>query len=202
MYHLDQVPASTAIWESLATAVVTQEIAGLTTDTQIERTTGHIPGTPPVLVWEFDWVPPGEGGLAGQWVPSAGDVQTPGDTAGWVRYGTTQKNKLGKPIYLRNYYHGVYWGLNRDEWSPSQKGHFDTLGQMFVTGFNVQGTIFRRAGPRGAVAQNHASSTWLTTRTLKRRGKRKKVAVNPADARDTPVLIPGWLGGILDDAIP
>jgi hypothetical protein len=50
------------------------------------------------------------------------------------------------------------------------------MGNALQQGLVVNGLTFRRAGPRGAVAQNHAAGTWITTRTLKHRGKRHRIS--------------------------
>lgn len=178
VYHLDIQPPSTADWSALADAVWNIEKGFQTSDVQLEWAYGHNPGTPPTLVWERDYAPVGEGGLPGSLVPAAGDVSCPGDVAAWIRYGTTQKSKLGKPIYLRNYYHSIYHSSGApDTIAANQKAGLESFGTAFVNGFSVNGLTYRRAGPRGAVAQNHVVSQWATTRTLKKRGKRKKTVV-------------------------
>jgi hypothetical protein len=187
-YHLDQIPASSAIWDGLVSAISNLEPPMFPASVQFERVTGHLPGTPPVLVYEYDFPPAGEGGPTGSFTPIATEHECPGDDAVWVRYGTTQKTVRGKPIFLRNYYHAVFYDATPDTFSARQKVAFDALGAAWVTGINVQGTTFRRAGPRGAVAQNHATDQFITTRTLKRRGRRKKPLV-VGQAQDTPVII-------------
>lgn len=174
-YHVDQVPASTAQWDALASKIQSLEAMCFPADVQFERSYGHTPGTPPVLVYEGEWPPAGEGGAPGTFVPGATAHPAPGDAAIFVRYGTTQKNSRGKPIYLWNYYHGVYFdAAAADFQDAAQKGFFNTLGQVMVSGLDtgVSGTpIFHRAGPRGAIAQNHKVGDFITTRTLKHRGK-------------------------------
>jgi len=174
-YHLDLVPANSAQWDALRATVWNLESPAFPANVQIEKTYGHNPGTPPTLVYEYDWPPAGEGGNAGTFAPTATMNQAPGDAAIFVRYGTTQKNSRGKPIYLWNYYHAVFF----DDTAPDvqdavQKGKFTTLANLMVAGINtgVSGVpIFHRAGPRGAVAQNYKVSDFITTRTLKHRGK-------------------------------
>jgi hypothetical protein len=173
-YHLDQVPSSQSQWQALATEVVNFEQAFMPADVQFEHYYGHEPGTPPILVWEFDEAPAGEGGAAGSWVPGPSYPPCPGDAAGWVRYGTTQKNTLGKPIYLRNYYHAIHHDATPDKVSVQQATLMGQLATAWVNGIAAGGTTFRRAGPRGAVAQNHVVGEFITTRTLKHRGRRHR----------------------------
>jgi hypothetical protein len=193
VYHLDQIPTSSAQWQALGDLVAGKEQACLPSNVQIERYFGHTPGTPPVLVFELDQPPVGEGGPAGAYTPIATEHQVPGDGAIWVRYGTTQKTSLGKPIYLRNYYHCVFYDGAADTFSPRQATNFNAMAADWVAGINASGTTFRRAGPRGAVAQNHAVSTFITTRTLKRRGRRHRITqqqvVDWAKAHDVPFIL-------------
>lgn len=175
VYHLDVVPPATADWSALFSAVWNLEKAFLPIDVQLEGTTGHEPGEPPVLVWEYDQPPVGEGGSAGSWVPAAQEYATPGDAASWVRWGTDLKNSRGKPVYLRNYFHGVYTTGDSDRIAPGQVTGLGALGAAFQTGITTNGRTYRRTGPNHGSPQNHKVADFITTRTLKRRGKRKKV---------------------------
>jgi len=144
-------------------------------DVQLEVAYGHNPGTPPILVYESDPAPIGPGGPPGVFVPAATAHPCPGDAAVYIRYSTTQKSVRGKPIYLWNYYHGIYYdGTAADVQDSTQKNAFDALGAALVTGLNVPNatpSLYHRAGPRGAVAQGHKVGDFITTRTLKHRGK-------------------------------
>jgi hypothetical protein len=176
VYHLSQVPPNTSDWASLSAIVWESEVEFLPADVQLERMFGHAPGNPPVLVWEYDAPPPGEGGYTGAWAPTSGESPTSGDVAGWIRWTTTQKTSLGKPIYLRNYFHGLYHGADKDAVAPAQVTPMNVFAAAFASGFVVNGITYRRAGPRGAVAQGHAVGPYLTTRTLKARGRRRKLS--------------------------
>lgn len=198
VYHFDNVPPSTTVWDALTSQVWFFESVFLDGDVQAERVTGHTPGTPPVLVYESEYPPPGEGGAAGAFIPTAGEFQTPGDVAAWVRWGTTQKNSLGKPIYLRNYYHQCYVTSDGDTLATRYRDGIAALGQGLQTGVDVSGITYRRAGPRGAVAQNHQASSYAGYRQLKSRGRRHRItkaelaAALEAGARrsDVPVNVP------------
>lgn len=173
-YHFDNIPPDSTQWQAIYVDLINKELAFLPVDVQVEGATGHNPGTPPVLVWEIDQPPPGEGGPVGLWIPQSGDGACPGDAAFFIRYGTTQKNKLGKPIYLWNYYHGAYHRGVVDLQASSQFTAAATMAAALVTGLSHGGVTYRRAGPRGAVAQNYKVGDFLTTRTLKHRGKRHR----------------------------
>jgi len=175
VYHLDVVPPSSADWSALFSAVWDLEKVFLGIDVQLEGATGHESGEPPVLVWEYDQPPPGEGGSAGSFVPGAQEYGTPGDAAGWVRWGTDLKNTRGKPVYLRNYYHGMFTTGDPDRIAPGQITGLGALGAAFQAGITTGGRTYRRTGPNHGSPQSHKVSDFITTRTLKRRGARKKV---------------------------
>jgi hypothetical protein len=196
-YHLSSQPPLTADWITLSTAVWNMEKLFLASDVQVEGARGYNAGEPPILVWEDDVSPPGQGGIPGTFVPPGGSNHTPGDAAGWIRYTTTQKTSRGKPIYLRNYYHGMYTDANGDTIVAAQLTAMSNLATQWVTGFSVSGVLYRRAGPRGAIAQGHAQSAYVTTRTLKRRGKRHRITqqqlidyIKSQGVGDAPVLVP------------
>lgn len=195
-YHVDQVPIDGTTWKALCDAIWLYEKTFMGANVQIERYYGHSPGNPPVLVFEYDFPPTGEGGEAGAFTPIATEFQCPGDSAFWVRWGTTQKTSLGKPIYLRNYYHDVFWAGAPDTVSTRQTGAATTFIQAFQNGLPAGTQTFRRAGPRGAVAQNHAVGPYVTTRTLKSRGQRRRItqamvkaAFDAGKAGDVPFIL-------------
>jgi hypothetical protein len=100
--------------------------------------------------------------------------QAPGDAAVWVRWKTTRLNSEGKAIYLRKYYHPAFF----------QPATVDLVMAAWTTAATAFGTKLRDdslLGSRHLVAAGHSgdpaptssgSSTYVTTRTLKRRGKR------------------------------
>jgi hypothetical protein len=175
VYHVDTEPPTAVDWDALLNKIWALEWLFLPADVQIEGGTGHTPGTPPVLVWESDSPPVGEGGIPGAFVPAAGDHLTPGDVAGWVRWTSDLKNKRGKPIYFRNYYHAMYVGADGNTIVASQQANMTELGRSFQAGLVANGRTYRRTGPNHGSPQDHASSIYATTRTLERRGKRKKL---------------------------
>jgi hypothetical protein len=191
-YHVTPTPSSDAQWNGLYGIAWYLESTFLPADVKIEHAYGHAPGEPPTLVWELDVPPAGEGGLAGVFVPGATAHPTPGDAAVFIRYGTTQKSTRGKPIYLWNYYHGIYYDAAAPDIQDSlQKGAMDGCAGSWVAGLNINvagAPLFHRAGPRGAVAQNKKVGDFITTRTLKHRGKHHQRL--PAG---TQILVPPWV---------
>lgn len=103
--------------------------------------------------------------------PPTGATITPGDTAYWARWDTMRKNSRGKAIYLRKYFHP---GLI--EAGSNDKLH-STLHAALLTYANaLTGTLpngFTMAGPSYPLDTGLVgASEYITTRTLKRRGKR------------------------------
>jgi len=183
IYHFDTTPPSSAAWSALVNAVWALEANLFPTTVQLESATGHTPGTPPVLAYEADPAPAGPGGPAAFYTPAVTEHPVPGDCAAWIRYSTTQKTSRGKPIYLRNYYHAIFYDTSSDLLSALQKPTFDALGTAMVNGILADGITYHRAGPRGAVAQGHMVGPNITTRTLKARGKRHRIDLNSPAAR-------------------
>lgn len=97
---------------------------------------------------------------------------TSGDDAGWVRWDTGRTSSTGKKVYLRKYFHDVWneSAATRDYVATAQKGAFQDLGDALLADFS--GTI-HMVGPDGNQPPGPAgASTYITTRTLKRRGRR------------------------------
>jgi hypothetical protein len=96
----------------------------------------------------------------------------PGDTAFWCRWGTGRVNSQGKPIYLRKYFHGCLTNgpPNQDELLTGQR----TLAQTYAAAVrDSTGDWPGMAQPNGdPTDETYLTSTYLTTRTLKRRGRR------------------------------
>ena len=107
-------------------------------------------------------------------------VQAPGDAAFWGRWSTGDLNSKGKPIYLRKYFHPAYMSTSAPDANPSAMiSALNTYGGKFVDGTSLGGGLkICRPGyhpnesDRGHVGVTFTAGPWITTRTLKRRGKR------------------------------
>lgn len=170
-YHIDAgAPDTDTKWKALADAVIAAEKLIYTSAVKIVRAYGHVAGSV-VSVWGYDYLG-GTGAVAGTYA-GVGTALAQGDAAAWIRYATTQKTSRGKPIFLRNYYHGVIpLASDVDKLETGQKTRFTTYGTAWVAGFSDGVSTYRRCGPNGAVGQSALASTYLTTRTLKKRGRR------------------------------
>lgn len=90
----------------------------------------------------------------------------------WIRWKTARVNTHGKPIYLRKYYHGVIVSpasSDGDTIESTQKTALDSLGPALNA---TSGSWPGIAGPDGVAPGDALASTYATTRTLRRRGKR------------------------------
>lgn len=103
---------------------------------------------------------------------TSGSARNPGDAAVWVRWRTGRTNSKGKAIYLRKYFHPAWSPAGTpDTVTGSQVSALNALGSGLMSGSLTGG--FQIADPAGNVPAGPATaSTYVTTRTLKRRGKR------------------------------
>jgi hypothetical protein len=166
------LPSTSASWKTLADAVIAQEVNLYDVHTSVVRAIGHKAGDS-VAVWSFDYEAAGAS-VPGVFVPTAGLTQS-GDTAAWIRWSTDRLTSKGKPIYLRSYFHPAYseTGTSSDLVLPLWATAALAYGHDWVTGFtDGDGTTHHRAGPHGVVGLVPLVSTWCTTRTLERRGRR------------------------------
>jgi hypothetical protein len=96
----------------------------------------------------------------------------PGDSAAWIRWSTTKRNSKGKTVYLRKYYHpAISVSGAPDSISGSWRTPAIALGKS-LSGEAAPITGFTMCGHDGTAAGEVAVSSYATTRTLKRRGKR------------------------------
>lgn len=176
-YHFDSdAPANSTRWKAFADAIIAAEKLIYTSGVTIVRAFGHEANNK-VAVWSYDYLAASQSVAGTMSGPTTS--ASPGDTAAWIKYTTTQFTSLGKPVYLRNYYHGVYPAASgtaaNDSLYAAQKTAFQTYGTAWVAGFSDGTATHRRAGPNGAIAQLAIAGSYLTTRTLKKRGKRTAV---------------------------
>jgi hypothetical protein len=172
-YFMDgDLPTSPASWKTLADAVIADEVPLYDSGTSVTKAIGHQAGES-VAVWSYDYAAVSES-VPGTFPGASGKGQS-GDTAAWVRWSTDQLTERGKPIYLRSYYHPAYFltggapDLIATDWVTAAQEYGDDWIAGFVDGDSV---THHRAGPHGAVGLVALPSTYATTRTLERRGKR------------------------------
>jgi hypothetical protein len=109
--------------------------------------------------------------LAGERTGSDGNLMS-GDDAIWIRFATGRVSDQGKPIYLRKYFHGVFSSSSSapDTFSAAQRTAFQTLAAAVL---DTSGDWPGLGDLQGAALPGgYLTSSYITTRTLKRRGRR------------------------------
>lgn len=98
----------------------------------------------------------------------------PGDAASWMRWKTSRTNTHGHAVYLRKYFHSVILSGETDDTQDSIASGL--ISQMQTSAGYIQdglGDWPGLAGPAGdETFLSNAVSSFVTTRTLKRRGRR------------------------------
>jgi hypothetical protein len=106
--------------------------------------------------------------LPGTYSGTDGAAISPGDVAIWVRWTTPDRTSRGKRIYLRKYFHEVPFA--DDTPAAAWRTAAAAYGAKMIDGTLPGG--FKVCGPQGAVASVPFVAPYMTTRTLKRRGRR------------------------------
>ena len=107
--------------------------------------------------------------VVGSGSPPSG-ITTPGDCAGLIRYATAARSSKNKPVFLYNYYHGMYvTAAAADDLTSWQTGALATYAAAWdTTGFSDGTNTYKRAGPNGANATGHEVPTYITHRDFPR----------------------------------
>lgn len=169
-YHFSgTTPANAAAWKTLADAIIAEEKLCFTGEVSWVRAYGYEAGNEnSVAQIDYEMAPltPVVGSATG-----ISDRLVGGDVAATTRWWTGAVSSRGKKVYCRKYWHSVYGdNVDRDKLTSAQRTKFNTLGAKLIDG-TLPGS-FKYCGPQGAVLGPPETSEWLTTRTLKRRGRR------------------------------
>lgn len=172
-------PVDAAAWKTLADAVIAQEKTVYPSSVKAVRAYGYdSPNdtTGEHAVWSYDY----EGAVetvAGTYSTTGLDIMA-GDAATWIRWRTDRRTSPGgKLIYLRKYFHpAVRASGSIDSVATSWRSAAVTFGSYLV-GATVPGSRKLCAMHHTEDAASFASddveaALYVTTRTLKRRGKR------------------------------
>jgi hypothetical protein len=170
-YHFDgDDPATDAEWKAIADAIIALERHVYTSSVTVVRAVGHKAGVA-VHAWSYDYAAHSET-TAGDLTVVSG-TRMAGDDAVWVRWSTTQLTSTGKPIYLRSYFHDAHHSVTAGQQDDIYSNQVTALQDFGDAMLDFMGDDSRhRAGPNGAVAQSSLAGTYVTTRTLERRGRR------------------------------
>jgi hypothetical protein len=171
-YHLTGAdPADAAAWHTLINAIRDGEKAASTSRVSFVRAYGYNSGAA-VSTYTLDYSAPGEGiQTGGAFAPTLSSTcgRCPGDCALLVRWTTAKRNTLGRTVWARKYYHDVYTD-NNDAIFAAQRTLWLTFGGLMTGGTLPGGRVL--CLPDGTVAGACTIPTYVTTHTLKRRGKR------------------------------
>lgn len=161
-YHFNGgLPADSAHWTTLSDAIVTAEKAIHNTGITITETIGYAAGSE-VPVFSKTYSTAGTGAFG------TGTLM-PGDVAAYVRFSTTARSTKNHPVYLANYYHGVFnaTGL-ADTLNAAEKTALQTYAGSWISGFSDGTNTYNRAGPNGATATGYTVMPLLTHRDFPR----------------------------------
>lgn len=172
-YHFKNAPpTTTAQWDGIRQSMVTAEQALFPASVKWTRVYGYNSNDPNAHhVYAFDY---GAAGPPGAYIPSPADEHLmAGDQAVCLAWKTDRLNSRGKPIYLRKYFHSAYTRLVDPD---AVTGEWINKGNAFGAGAVSIQTVW--GGLRSRSTDDNVVSfevlPWVTTRTLKRRGKRPK----------------------------
>lgn len=168
-YHFKgEAPADSTGWHDLAVALFTILKPCLPTSTTLVRAYGYLSDTTDSVA-TVDFTTGGLSPIAGTATVS-GNV-APGDAAMTCRWLTPARTSKGKPIYLRKYFHGVYLNTaDTDQVAATQHTALQAFAAAAIVDWGS--TTFQLCDKNGTVPTAPAASPWVTTRTLKRRGRR------------------------------
>lgn len=172
VYHLSGTrPANDAAWHAVLDALKNAELgvtnAACTWIDGYGYNDGHWEDKPQTVDSHQTWASANTGTLV-----TTGGTLCQGDSAVWVRWSTGDRNSRGKPIYLRKYFHPAWSaGSPADNVLPAQITALGVYAAKMVDGTTIPGGLVL-CRPNGDVGSSPFAGAYVTTRTLKRRGKR------------------------------
>lgn len=164
-YHfIGGTPPDATHWAQLAGTVVAAEKQIYSTDVAIVQVVGYGPGSDLPLYEELLNVP---GTLANE----AGVSHSPGECAALATFTTAARSTKNHPIYLFNYWHGVFTedaAAGQDTLAPVQHTAMTTYASAWQTGSMNDGTTqYHRSSPRGAPATSVVVDQFVTHRDFR-----------------------------------
>ena len=165
-YHFEgDLPADNTAWTTFAQHIRDAEKAIYDDTVTIVQAVGYDAGTATPTnphgdaVFSTTFATPGTGNF------SATGPLCPGDCAMMMRYSTPARSTKNHPVYLFNYYHGVYrQTANADLVNSDQLTALNAYGDDWVAGFSDGTETRERCGPRGAVATGANADTFVRHR--------------------------------------
>lgn len=166
-------PASRAGWITAADALMAAEKPLYRSGSTIVKVYGYdSDDEDAIAVFTYDSDSGDFTAVAGTLVVGT-DLPIAGDQAAWIRWKTERLTSKGKPIYLRKFYHGLTTSPGApDSPSTTWRTNAATFATALRTGSNALIGAIRGQGHSPDPLISSAAATFMTTRTLKRRGKR------------------------------
>ena len=164
-------PADSTAWRTLFDALVAEEKKLYVANTNVIAGYGYnkIPVKGDHAIWHVDLrVSPNTPVAGSASIVSGNELH--GDEAAWVRWGLDRFSSSGKRVYLRKYYHDGVGGPGNSVLTASYTTALNAFGAKMEDGSFAGGR--KICDKDGNVPIGHAVSSYPTTRTLKRRGKR------------------------------
>jgi hypothetical protein len=164
-------PADSAAWRALFDALVAQEKTLYIPGCTVVAGYGYsrIPVKGDHAIWSVDMTIAPNAVVPGTLPTSANNMA--GDQACWIRWGLDRFNTNGKRVYLRKYFHaGQVSSGGGDFLAAAQATALTAFGTKMIDGSFL--TARKLVDKDGNVPIGSGVSPYVTTRTLKRRGKR------------------------------
>lgn len=168
-YHVHDTPADPATWRTIVDALIALEREVYTDVVTILRAICY-EDTEADSVYTYH-LADFAGTVPGALVVGDGGHTMSGDDALWVGWDTGKRNSKSKPIWLRKYFHDAHVAASQiDQTDPDQLAALGTFATAAVT---PAGDWPGLTDPEGdAPTGGSRTSSFVTTRTLKRRGRR------------------------------
>jgi hypothetical protein len=160
-YHfLGGTPADDTHWHTLMDAVTAVERTCFPAEVVITEAVGYAAGSDvPVSSKVYS--------IAGNVTVVGGNAAAPGECAGLVRYSTASRTVKNHPIYLFNYYHGMFVhvsGAAADLLDANIKSALATYAAHWISGFSDGSITATRCGPNGQAATGSIVEEYVTHR--------------------------------------
>lgn len=169
-YHfVGSAPSNPSDWRALADELISLEVAVYTNVVTVVRALCY-ENTDDDSVYTYHLADFG-GTVSGAFVSGDGGHTATGDDAVWCAWDTGKRSTKGKPIWLRKYFHDAHVGPSQvDQTDPDQVIQLSNLATGLVVPTGAWPGI---ADPEGdAPTGGTRVSAFVTTRSLKRRGRR------------------------------
>jgi len=184
-YWLNEpIPVDDASWQALFDKFSVEERKVYLASSSIVRAYGYNDRTyRDPADWVLDLQTPAPGTLA---APVGDAVRMAGDQAAFIEFQTRRKsNPGGKWVYLRKYFHdGLLDAQNPDNLEPGYHTALITFADWIMANYEglLAGPSKDNPTPVVDTIQAVKTSPFVTTRTLKRRGRRPRPASSPGPA--------------------